>query len=524
MNPGQWPVSDADNRTTLLAHALSLTALHGPVPWPGGGNPLPDTPDGPREFLNSIVLDGIRTHHFAVTSESPPATALISAVTEAVAAGDPAVTVALHDRLAECRALDVADDLVRELRELDLPAESLRTLARDLTEHGTRRDAVALGIVMLGVAGDARDRDLLLLLGGLEDLTLYCAVALANTQPDRDPALHELAQRVDGWGRIHVVERLKGTQDPAIKAWLLRVGFRNGVLNEYLAHLAATTGGLHDALLAPDVDAELLDGAADILIALACTGGPAADITDYPDALPVIARFGELLAEAPPTLTLISAARSLQRLLTELPSEPEWPAADISRLLHRYSALLERPDWSNHVRSVLNNPAGEFTFNHALSCSAAVGIDAYPLAMERIRQLPLPPYVWSWVAGRAPDPDIADLARLAGRLLPVDEMASGPDPDHPLPGNTDDRILEIVLNRLGPSQLDAARPLIRIALCGRPVRLRRMGMRAVGAVFGEHPPAEILGWVDAAAAVEPNDELRRELTELLERARSTDAS
>ncbi|MFE3759934.1 hypothetical protein ACFXO9_36995 [Nocardia tengchongensis] len=56
------------------------------------------------------------------------------------------------------------------------------------------------------------------------------------------------------------------------------------------------------------------------------------------------------------------------------------------------------------------------------------------------------------------------------------------------------------------------------------MRLRRMGMRAVGAVFGEHPPAEILGWVDAAAAVEPNDELRRELTEQLERARSTDAS
>ncbi|QVI18631.1 hypothetical protein KHQ06_18840 [Nocardia tengchongensis] len=299
--------------------------MHGPVPWPGGGSPLPDTPDGPREFLNSIVLDGIRTHHFAVASESPPATTLISAVTEAVTAGDPAVTAALHDRLAECRALDVADDLVRELRELDLPAESLRTLARDLTEFGTRRDAVALGIVMLGVSGDARDRDLLLLLGGLEDLTLYCAVALANTQPDRDPALHELAQRVDGWGRIHVVERLKGTQDPTIKAWLLRGGFRNGVLNEYLAHLAATTGGLHDALLAPDVDAELLDGTADILIALACTGGPASDITDYPDALPVIARFGELLADAAPTLTLISAARSLQRLLTEPPSEPEWP-------------------------------------------------------------------------------------------------------------------------------------------------------------------------------------------------------
>ncbi|MFE3080370.1 hypothetical protein [Nocardia tengchongensis] len=459
-----------------------------------------------------------------MTSESPPATTLISAVTEAVTAGDPAVTAALHDRLAECRALDVADDLVRELRELDLPAESLRTLARDLTEHGTRRDAVALGIVMLGVAGDARDRDLLLLLGGLEDLTLYCAVALANTQPDRDPALHELAQRVDGWGRIHVVERLKGTQDPAIKAWLLRGGFRNGVLNEYLAHLAATTGGLHDALLAPDVDAELLDGAADILVALACTDGPASSIRDYADALSVLGRFGELLADAPPTLTRISAARSLKRLLNEPPSEPDWPASDVSQLLDRYSALLEHPAWSDHVRSILASPGSDFTFNRALSCSEAVGVDAYPRAMARLRHLPAAPFVWSWVAARAPGPDIADLALLAGRLLPVDEIASGPRPDHPISGTTDDYILAIVLNRLGPDQLDAARPLIRIALRGRAVRLRRIGMRSVTTVFGENPPAEILGWVDASAAIEPDDELRRELSELLERARSTDAS
>ena len=76
--------------------------------------------------------------------------------------------------------------------------------------------------------GDHRDRELLLLLGSLEDLTLYAAVALTRSQPDSDQALFDLARRVAGWGRIHAVGRLAGTQDPQIKAWLLRHGFRKG--------------------------------------------------------------------------------------------------------------------------------------------------------------------------------------------------------------------------------------------------------------------------------------------------------
>jgi len=81
---------------------------------------------------------------------------------------------------------------------------------------------VAAGIVLLGLAGDARDRELLLLLGTLEELTLYAAVALQRSQPDRDQAIYALARRVDGWGRIQAVEQLRGTQDPEIRAWLLR--------------------------------------------------------------------------------------------------------------------------------------------------------------------------------------------------------------------------------------------------------------------------------------------------------------
>ena len=83
-----------------------------------------------------------------------------------------------------------------------------------------------------------------------------------------------------GWGRIQTVERLAHTQDPRIRGWLLREGFRNSVMNEYLACICARAGRLHEALASSQVDPELLDGAAEIFRAL-LTGGPAEGIDDY---------------------------------------------------------------------------------------------------------------------------------------------------------------------------------------------------------------------------------------------------
>lgn len=361
MTPGKWLVSD--DQTTLLAYALSLSALHGPGPWSAGGSPLPDGLPNEREFPKSTVLVGVESQYFEAPINSVSAAAVVTAITEIIRAPSGAAIEVLHDQLADCRAFDLADDLVRELCSIDLPVEDVRSVARQLTERGTRRNAVALGIVMLGVVGDERDRELLLLLGGLGELTLYAAVALANSQPDRDRTVFQLARRVDGWGRVHAVQRLTGSRDPEIKSWLLRTGFRNNVMTAYLAHIAATTGDLRSALLESAVDDELLDGAADILDTL-IVGGPSADIRNYPDALPVLVRFCELLTVAAPTLPRIRSVRTITELLNDSPPELDWPSGKVAALASDYSALLARSDWSDMVRSGLAEPQwGEVGFN-----------------------------------------------------------------------------------------------------------------------------------------------------------------
>jgi hypothetical protein len=88
--------------------------------------------------------------------------------------------------------------------------------------------------------------------------------------PNSERQLWELAKSVDGWGRIACVERLSKTTDPEIRDWILRTGYRNSIMTEYLAYIAATTGGLVAALRGADVDRDLLTAAG--MITTGCAG------------------------------------------------------------------------------------------------------------------------------------------------------------------------------------------------------------------------------------------------------------
>ncbi|MFF1838043.1 hypothetical protein ACFVXE_28120 [Streptomyces sp. NPDC058231] len=263
----------------------------------------------------------------------------------------------LHDLLATCSPIEIADELGVEVRRRGLPSDGLRRLGRQLSEHGTHRAPVKIGLVLLGLGGDIRDRELLLLLGTLDELTLHAAVALQRSQPDGDLAVHALAQRVVGWGRIQAVRTLRDTTDPAIRSWLLCEGFRNTIMDEYLAHLAATTGDLHSALSHPHIDVMLLNGAGGILAAMADgQGGPAPGLADYSDAVPVLRRYADLVQTWTPTVAMLLDLISIAMFFRHPPQELPWAPADIEYLTARYEGLLHEPRWSALVLDHLADP------------------------------------------------------------------------------------------------------------------------------------------------------------------------
>jgi hypothetical protein len=178
----------ADDRHTYFAHALALAAVHGPGPWPDGGYPLPDEDE--RAFMPGPVQDGVQTHHFSFEVNRSAAASVAAMITAIVEEPPDIIALqALHDFLAEHNALSFADALGTEL---GVRGPRVHQTGRWLAEYGTRRNAVAAGIVLIGLTGSVDDRELLMLLRALEDLTLYAVVALGRTQDDRDWAVFEL--------------------------------------------------------------------------------------------------------------------------------------------------------------------------------------------------------------------------------------------------------------------------------------------------------------------------------------------
>jgi hypothetical protein len=75
---------------------------------------------------------------------------------------------------------------------------------------------------VVGLCRAVEDRDLLLTRGRHEEFTLFCAAALRGCEPYPDRILWSLACSVDGWGRIHTVERLRNAGDEETQDWIVR--------------------------------------------------------------------------------------------------------------------------------------------------------------------------------------------------------------------------------------------------------------------------------------------------------------
>lgn len=226
--------------------------------------------------------DGVGSHHAGQTGKAEKA--VLSALAAASTTPSTRNLKALYSLLLEAGTLDFIDPVLTAIRNDPPPhLDGIHKIALWLATQSPDREPVKFGIALLGLF-DEVPSDLLLALARHDEFTLYAAVALANSTSGeaRDRLLWRLARQVRGWGRIHCVERLATTTQPDIKAWLLREGYRNSIMYEYLAYACATGGDLAGALRARDADAELLKGAGNILLALT-GGGPAEDFSSYAD-------------------------------------------------------------------------------------------------------------------------------------------------------------------------------------------------------------------------------------------------
>ena len=424
--------------------------------------------------------------------------------------------------LCDCNALSIIDDaLLRILKEVGTEQRPLAAFARLLVLKSPELEPIKVAIALLGVSGTSDDAVLISTAGCYDEFSLFAANALVNLLPEPDQELWALAKRVHGWGRIRVVERLAETTDENIKAWMLREGFRNSIMNEYLAYLCAIKGGLRDEILATEVDDALILGASELLSAM-IVGQPGTPIEEFPDGGTVCLAFlKHVNARGLIALETISAAIEIRKLIDNadrresLRNKSGWTAAIVMNINSEVATLL-RSDAARSLIEAALVSREDSVFSSGASLANYFGIDPWPWRFARQQDPARDPWhsQWYWLMWTDDPMRVEQVLGLARTQLNLSLIGSGPGTAIGLGAEyRDDNQLDFIIQDLARFP-GAGWDLIRIALYGRTIRLRHMAVKALSAWGREAWPPDAVNEIAAAWHREPDNKLRMRLGDL----------
>jgi hypothetical protein len=466
--------------------------------------------------------DGVLGHHWR--GSDPPARAfeIASALQKVLQRADPKTLTALYRVIIDEPILPSLELLNEELSEL-LPVidrNRLLQLGKYLLLYSAHREAVKFGIVLVGFAGSSADVDILQVIGGNEEFTLYAATALGRVASDPERELWNLAKRVSNWGRIQIVQLLSDTKNADIQAWMLRDGFRNGVMVEYLACICARTGRLHEALQQQPVDNAVLDGAADIIHAM-IMGGPAGNIDDYAQAGEACAAYLNcVLTRHELGLRHFLAVDRLNWFLSEPDGWNErlksgWTQEKRDRLAETCDDILRWETWREQTLLALQSDNYQ-VFYEGDTAAQVLSIDTWQLHFDRVKATPVGSSYWYRLMQQTNESRIDAVLNFAESALPFSEIETGPADEMGLGyAFQAHQALDWVLQDLRRFPGKGWK-LIKAGLQSPVVRNRNMAINAIAAWHRNLWSADIITFLLNAHEIEPRKDVKVRIGRLIE--------
>ncbi|MCP2323365.1 hypothetical protein HDA40_001872 [Hamadaea flava] len=424
----------------------------------------------------------------------------------------------LYERAKDPDLLGAIDPLLGRIRASSIGCWRLHPVAMRLATESAHRGPVKLGIALLGLFPADLHREVLLTLGRHDEFTLYAAVALGNGQDDPAEDLWRLAQQVHGWGRINLVERLAETERRDILDWILRDGFRNTVMDEYLAYLAASRGDLLSALSGDDVDDDLIRAAGDLLMAL-LRGGPASDIHDYTDGAAVVRVYLNLMREHATRLQHLLIIGAIRDFVTGDQPRRGWPdgwdEATRAAFTAQCQQLVAAPMWAPMAVEALEASDETNSWLGQRACTI-LGISTLPTLLRQLRQQPLDPTKWFHAVEQADQDTIHQVVDLAIEALPLEQIATGPGEELGLGQQwAAHQCLDFLIQGLDKWP-GTGWPLITTALASPVIRNRNLAVRALAAWPRSTWPADTESRLRQAVSVEPQHDVKERMIATLE--------
>lgn len=494
---------------------------------PGREATLPDDAvvagDGVRRW-GPGWRDGLLAQREPVAGVDRRAAEVLAGIDIACRKASPVAREVFYGLAAADDTLTYVDTLLEALSEpRNLSPDRVRTLARWLARRAPDRGAVKLGLALLGLFRDGEDRATMLALGSHDELALFAVVAIGNTQPDAGELLWTVARRCRGWGRVQAVERLPESDDPALRDWLLREGWRNTVRWDLLAFQCATRGGLAAALAGVEIDDELCCAAGELLRGL-IAGGPEESLADYDEGADAAERWSFHLRPGPDTLRALPGCVALRDWCEDEAADWDtradrgWTPGRRSVVASRCEQAVDPVAWRSHVMAACDS-GDEARYQAGARAARLLGIDIWARDWRRLRQAPMDTRRWFAVMRHLPPERVPGVVAFAEETLPLDAIAAGPDTEMgDDEAHAPHRCLDALLAHLArfPGQ---GWSLVRAGLASPVVRNRNLALRALAAWGPAACPPGVRALLRHAEATEPDADVRERIRAVLENRR-----
>ncbi len=273
--------------------------------------PVPLAEDQRVRFADGAA-DGIALYHFARPQISDTLKRMIMGLFEIISKGAyDAAKIQLAAILKEQNAFPIIDEvegyIVQNSKTLNLD-NVFRFGVRLMTESD-QREEVKIGMMLLEPFNEPNDalKDAIRTLALSDEFTLFAAFHMKEWQNGNEE-LFRLAQKVHGWGRIHVVDRLEGNT-PEIRQWLLHEGIQNDVMPAYSAKIVYDEAQVYVLLKGALSDEQLTDIAA--LIEALIDEGPVQGMSAIEERKDVVHRFLGHAANHPRNAVILNTVYQL---------------------------------------------------------------------------------------------------------------------------------------------------------------------------------------------------------------------
>ena len=418
--------------------------------------------------------------------------------------------------------IGIIDDFLQTLVNKSLPIEPfLFNYAKDLATRTDKRNAVKFGIAILGLCQNKSVLHDIKILGLHDEFTVFSSIAIANLSDDAENDLWQLAQKVDGWGKIQVVDRLArpDLKEP-IKDWLVLDGYKNNIMYEYLAYTCAVNGELHKKLENEMIEHKLFKSASDIIEALIVEHSPSEDITIYQFASQVIQDFVRHAKKHVADISDFNTLNNIKDFLTELQNDigeqkkNGWNQDIISNCLIEIVETLNSKDWKIIAYKGLKSK-DNMIYWQAKHASEKLGIDLWETVWEKLEENPIDNSAWYDVTLNSKTEHSDKIIDFALKYLPFDELATGPKDSNGFGENYNKHAsLENVTNFL-ENYPKKGEKIILTALKNPVVRNRNMAIKVLDKWKQENWSSTIENEVRHLQGIEPNKDTKENIGRLL---------